>query len=603
MKRSSKYLVSAFVGLAAGLCAIAGMVLGPGRGSLLWVPPVADPGWTGEWAAALVPAAVGQQLALTTLLGLLIAALFLAAGAALVCGVLLLAEERIVATRSVAIQSALGIDRWRLALELVRDVGPRGHRAGAVALGVVLLCGLAIRWTWPDQVLGWSSLDGALVFSAVMAATGVVIATTVLPGLAIWRHKRLFAFLSRQSSNLPDRGESFGRDVTVVCQVAVAVSVLVLIGGLVGSSPDRAGVDPLVEDSVAIPMEVAASTPGPSRARLYESLLTELAERPDVEAESIASPGALVGLGSNGIVMTECGRCFIGGFLLPFLIATADHHAVGPGFFGLVGYEIGSGREFTPTDVLGSDRVAIVNRSLADRYFERGDPLGRGIQIGGPRGEWFDVIGVVDEPRAVAMGAQSSQRPALYLSALQVPPARSMLIVRPSPSSGADIERLAALIPSAMASGPPRTGCHRSEDVLGSCFMAEAGAPGSRGYRPVRCSGGRASRDAGVGGAFRSGDRPADGGGGYTRENQNTRNSAIPKSSRRGYRRRHFLWSGFLGPTPTCDPGNLASTHSVGFGLDVVPLSCRSVGRLGPGPACGEPRSSPGAIQGIVVGT
>ena len=433
------------------------MVLGPGRGSLLWVPPVADPGWTGEWAAALVPAAVGQQLALTTLLGLLIAALFLAAGAALVCGVLLLAEERIVATRSVAIQSALGIDRWRLALELVRDVGPRGHRAGAVALGVVLLCGLAIRWTWPDQVLGWSSLDGALVFSAVMAATGVVIATTVLPGLAIWRHKRLFAFLSRQSSNLPDRGESFGRDVTVVCQVAVAVSVLVLIGGLVGSSPDRAGVDPLVEDSVAIPMEVAASTPGPSRARLYESLLTELAERPDVEAESIASPGALVGLGSNGIVMTECGRCFIGGFLLPFLIATADHHAVGPGFFGLVGYEIGSGREFTPTDVLGSDRVAIVNRSLADRYFERGDPLGRGIQIGGPRGEWFDVIGVVDEPRAVAMGAQSSQRPALYLSALQVPPARSMLIVRPSPSSGADIERLAALIPSAMASGPPRT--------------------------------------------------------------------------------------------------------------------------------------------------
>ena len=455
--RSSKYLVSAFVGLAAGLCAIAGMVLGPGWGSFMSVPPVADPGWTGEWAAALVPASAGQELAFTSLLGLLIAALLLAAGAALVCGVLLLAEERIAATRSVSIQSALGIDRWRLALDLMPDVGLRGRRAGAVALGVVLSLGLTIRWTWPGQVLGWSSLDGALTFGAVVAATGVVIATTVLPGLAIWRHKRLFTFLSRQSSSLPDRSESFGRDVAVVCQVAVAVSVLVWIGGLVGSSPNRTRVDTLGEDTVAFPMEIAMATPGPSRAGFYETLLTGLAARPDVDAESIASPGALLGLGSNGIVMTECGRCFIGGFLLPLMIATVDHHAVGPGFFGLIGYEIGSGREFTRTDVLGSGRVAIVNRSFADRYFERGDPLGRGIQIGGPRGEWFDVIGVVDEPRAVAMGAQSSQRPALYVSALQVPPARATLIVRPSSSSAADVKRLAALMPSAMAAGPPRT--------------------------------------------------------------------------------------------------------------------------------------------------
>ena len=326
-----------------------------------------------------------------------------------------------------------------------------------VALGVVLFGGLGVRWTWPDQVLGWSLLDGALAFGAGVAATGIVIATTVLPGLAIWRHKRLFTFLSRQSSNLPDRGESFGRDVAVVCQVAVAVSVLVLIGGLVGSSPDRARVDPSVEDTVAIPMEVVVSTPGPSRARLYESLLAALAARPDVEAESIASAGALLGLGANGIVVAQCGRCIIGLIPTPFVNALVDHHAVGPGFFGLVGYEIVSGREFTVTDVLGSDRVAIVNRSFANSYFERGDPLGRGIQIGGPPGDWFDVIGVVEEPRAVAMGAQSSQRPALYLSALQVPPARSTLIIQPSSPSAGDVERLAALIPLGVGSGPPST--------------------------------------------------------------------------------------------------------------------------------------------------
>ena len=453
----STYLVSAFVGLAAGLCAIAVMVLGPGRGYLMTVSPVADPGWPAEWASALVPASAAQEIAFTSLMGVLTAALLLAAGAALACGVLLLAEERIAATGSVAIQSALGIDRWRLTLELVRDVGVRGCGAGAFAFCVVLSCGLAIRWTWPGQVLGWSSLDWALLFGAVVAAIGIVIATTVLPGLALWRHRRLFTFVSRPSSNLPDRGESLGRDVTVVCQVAVAVSVLVLIGGLVGSSPESAGVDGLGEDTVVIPLEVAVSTSGPSRARLQESLLAGLAARPDIESVSIASSGALLGLGANGVVEAHCGRCIIGLLLVSFQPVLADHHAVGPGFFGLVGYEIVSGREFTVTDVLGSERVAIVNRSFANEYFERGDPLGRSIRVGGLGGDWFEVIGVVEEPRAMEMGAQSSQRPTLYLSALQVPPARATLLVRPSSSSTADLERLAALTPLGMASGPPST--------------------------------------------------------------------------------------------------------------------------------------------------
>ena len=457
LKSSSKYLVSALVGLAAGLCAIVALVLSPGSGFLMAVRPVTDPAWTGRWAEGLVPASAAQEVAFTGLMEVLTAALLVAAAAAAVCGVLLLAEERIAASRNVAIQSALGIDRWRLTRELVRGVAVRGRRAGGLALGVVLSCGLVIRWTWPDQVLGWSSLDWALALGAGVAATGIIVLMTLLPSLTIWRHKRLFTFLSRQSPTLSDRGESFGRDVAMVCQVAVAVAVLVLIGGLVGSNPDRVGMDSLGEDTVAIPMEVASSMPGPARAGLYASVLSGLAARPEVEAESIASAGALQGLGANGVVVADCGDCVIGTMYVPFQVVRADHHAVGPGFFGLAGYEIIAGRDFAPTDILGAPKVAIVNKSFAEAHFERGNPLGRGVQIGAPRGEWFDVIGVVEEPRAVAIGARSSQRPALYLSALQEPPARSTLIVRPSSSSAADLERLVALIPSNMASGPPRT--------------------------------------------------------------------------------------------------------------------------------------------------
>ena len=470
----TRYLVSAFVGLAAGLCATTALVWGFGSGSgsssgsgfLMSVSPVPDPGWAGSWAQELVPAATAQEVALNGLMEVLAAAFLLAAAAAVVCGVLLLAEERIAATRSVAIRSALGIDRWRLAVELGRGVGVRGRNAGMVALTVALSCGFVIRWTWPDQVHGWTPLDAVLAFGAGLVATGIVIATTVIPGLAIWRRTRLFAYLSRQSPTLPDRGESFGRDIAVVCQVAVAVSVLVVIGGFVGSSPDRPGLDTLGEDTIAIPMEIATATPEPSRAGLYETLLAGFAAGPDVEAESIATPGALLALGGNGIVVSQCGQCSIGGFPVPIMTLLADHHAVGPGFFGVVGYEIVRGREFTAADGSESGPVVIVNKSFADRYFERGNPIGRGVQVGGSRGEWFNVVGVVQEPRAVAMGAQSSQRPALYLSLLQVPPARSTLVARSSASSSvveqgssseADLERLAALIPPSVTSGPPTT--------------------------------------------------------------------------------------------------------------------------------------------------
>ncbi len=83
MRTSAKYLVSAFVGLAAALIAIAGMVWGPGRGSLMTVAPVADSGWEGEWVTARVPASAGQVIASTSLMGVFTAALLAVAAIAL----------------------------------------------------------------------------------------------------------------------------------------------------------------------------------------------------------------------------------------------------------------------------------------------------------------------------------------------------------------------------------------------------------------------------------------------------------------------------------------------------------------------------------------
>jgi predicted permease len=76
---------------------------------------------------------------------------------------------------------------------------------------------------------------------------------------------------------------------------------------------------------------------------------------------------------------------------------------VSPGFFAALGTRVLAGREFTASDVPGADdaqyRSAIVNESLARRYFPRGTAIGRRIGMGDQpdtRVE-IEIVGVVED--------------------------------------------------------------------------------------------------------------------------------------------------------------------------------------------------------------
>ena len=86
------------------------------------INPVAGPGWAKGWAGSLIPASVAQEVALERMLDVLTVALVITALAAAVCGALLLAVERVSASRAAAIRASLGIGRLRLIRELAKEV-------------------------------------------------------------------------------------------------------------------------------------------------------------------------------------------------------------------------------------------------------------------------------------------------------------------------------------------------------------------------------------------------------------------------------------------------------------------------------------------------
>ncbi len=74
---------------------------------------------------------------------------------------------------------------------------------------------------------------------------------------------------------------------------------------------------------------------------------------------------------------------------------------VDPAFFRTMRIPLLKGREFTPFDTAASERVVIINRTMAERYWSDADPIGRRLRLG-PLFPWMTIVGVVGDIRRFA---------------------------------------------------------------------------------------------------------------------------------------------------------------------------------------------------------
>ncbi|HEX6464809.1 MAG TPA: ABC transporter permease, partial [Vicinamibacterales bacterium] len=99
-----------------------------------------------------------------------------------------------------------------------------------------------------------------------------------------------------------------------------------------------------------------------------------------------------------------------------------------PGYFSLLGIPMVEGRDFRPTDDNKAARVAIVNQTLAERYFPNGTAIGKKIWGTGQNRPAFDVVGVVADSRPDDL--TKSAEPELYVPFWQARAFSKDLILR-----------------------------------------------------------------------------------------------------------------------------------------------------------------------------
>ncbi|HXU47304.1 MAG TPA: ABC transporter permease [Thermoanaerobaculia bacterium] len=311
----------------------------------------------------------------------------------------LLLERSTGRQKEISVRLALGAGRVRLVRQLLTES----------LLLALLGAGLGVLFaTWADAALlklvagaGSIALDlhpdrTVLAFTALVALlTGLMFG--LVPALRATRPD-LAPTLKENARAVSGGGRwSLGR-LLVVAQFAVSLLLLVGAGLFVGTLRNLERLDLGYDREGLLMLGVDLIGAGVTPER-HESVSTALLDRlravPGVLGASASENGVFSGTESGTTIKIE-------GFTPgPEGDPNPAYDRVAARYFETVGIPILRGRGIGPQDRSGSPRVAVINRSLAEKYFAGRDPIGRHFTESNPGmpDEVYQIVGIAGNAR------------------------------------------------------------------------------------------------------------------------------------------------------------------------------------------------------------
>jgi predicted permease len=332
-------------------------------------------------------------------------------------------------TRELAVRAALGAGRARLINGMLAESLVLAVAGGAAGLLLAEWASQAISAL--DTGIGIPLLDQTRVDSAVIAFTcAVALFAALFSGtLPAWHASSKLDVAQRirdNASNLTaNRERQRLRGSLIVAETALAVVLLVGAGLLMRTFIQIAavdlGFDPARVQTFSLSLPEAKYPTPDTRAAFVETLLTQLASRPDVEWAGAIFGLPLTSFGYTITTSTVDGRQL-----------TDDEQdqrslqvrVVTPDYFRTMGISLLRGRAFTAADRLGRPPVAVVNDVAADLLWPGEVAIGHSLTIGTRLSQGGERAGgtVVGVARSVRdFGATGPLRPTVYLAHAQFP--------------------------------------------------------------------------------------------------------------------------------------------------------------------------------------
>jgi predicted permease len=314
--------------------------------------------------------------------------------------------------KELVVREALGAGTGRLRRLLVAENAVLAAAGALLGLalafgGLELLVAFARRYTpRADEI----RVDGGVLAFTVLLAVAAALALAFAPVLP--KKSGLAGALSsgrRASGSAAKRRIQRG---LVITQVAVSVVLLTGSGLLARTLLNLYSVDLGVDAENVLTMDVptpfdGGRTPDESLA-YFEEMQRRIGGLAGVQEVAMGSSVPLRYSGFELEIKAE-NKEPVAGEVTP----RAEYRTATPEYFEVAGIPLVAGRTFQSTDRRDSERVVILNQTLANRLFPNEDPIGKRVAWTGDvlrfipvSGDWRTVVGVIGDTREQGPDAQ-----------------------------------------------------------------------------------------------------------------------------------------------------------------------------------------------------
>ena len=338
-----------------------------------------------------------------------------------------------------AVRSALGAKRRRIVRQLLTEslllAGAGATLGVAMAFGILAVIKMVLpQDAFAPEVVVRINLPVLLFSVAVALVTGVGFG--IVPALKLSRPQ-----IGQMAQTGARRvAGSIGAHKTQQALIAgqIALTLLLLAGagtaidGFTRMLRTPLGYDPRNVMSIGVPIQITSYNTWAARAAYYEQLRSSIAQTPGVTMAAVATASTpphngwpmrfeILGKGAMDQQMAQVGM-------------------VGSDYFLTLRIALLQGRTWDATEDHRGALLAVVNRTMAQRYFPAGDAIGRSIKIPGfeDRGlvemsvpklseSWLMIVGIVEDVKND--GLRNPVKPAIYIPyTLHLLPGTQMLV-------------------------------------------------------------------------------------------------------------------------------------------------------------------------------
>ncbi len=367
----------------------------------------------------------------------------------------LLVARGVTRTGEIAVRMALGAGRLRVARQLLTESSLLVLFGGAAAIllagWTVPLLGAAspVRAAALGEFLGDFRIDAtALAYAALLTLLGGAMCGAV-PAVTACRSDDVMALIGKSAprSGGAAAGQRWLRAL-VVCEIAVAVTLLVGGGLLVRSFLKLRAVDLGFEPRGLLTMQVDLPAQPYAEHRRRDAFVERVLEKaralPGVIEAGITTNLPLQTFSIDSVFTVE-GRAPAG----PSEVPITAHRFVSPRYLEAMDVTLVRGRFLDENDRADGLPVVVVSEELVRQAWPGENPLGRRVRAGRPdqtERPWMTVVGVVRDVKEDRFNFRAA-RPAWYVPYAQMPalPPLSLplnLVVR----SGLDAAALGAAL-------------------------------------------------------------------------------------------------------------------------------------------------------------